>query len=240
VIVQLATVTVAVPKFAMPPPSIPKSPPPLIVRPEIVTGLAVVTLKMRKKHSAAEQFENRRTISWLGPGPEIDMFVLNAGSTVVKLIVHTPSTHFGSEAGILNWMVSVPAKAFASSIAARKVQGPLSGSVLLTPSNVPQTPEPGFASLSSPVLLTVKVAAGADTARANPINGTRSARILLRRAKEFRNKPDAAITPPNRGAVLIRRQNNWGGFMAAVPSFHHEVMRDSGEKSASNPRMFSG
>jgi hypothetical protein len=74
-------------------------------------------------------------------------------------------------------MLSVPACAFADWIAARKVQGPKE--CVLSIAIVPQTPSLGTGSPASPVLSTVKIAAVADHAIANPITGTSSARNLL-------------------------------------------------------------
>jgi hypothetical protein len=66
---------------------------------------------------------------------------LSAGSGVAGVMVAVPMV-----------MVSCPARALASSMAARNVQ---------TPPEVAQTPLPGLASLASPLLLTVKAAVGA-------------------------------------------------------------------------------
>ena len=192
----------------------------LIVRPVKATVPAVVTLKIRKPVPLPGA---RRTINWLAPVPEIEIGVLKSGNTCIRLMVQTPSTHPAPFGGILNWMVSVPANAFASSIAARKVHGPLSGSVLITPGTVPQTPSPGFGSLASPVLSTVKVAAVAETASWNPISDTRNARNLPRLAKESLEQPDGAISPRNGRAVPIRSQNNWRRFMLSNTPGHDPI-----------------
>jgi hypothetical protein len=138
------------------------------------------------------------------------MLVLRSGSFDVVVIVQTPFMQFGSDVGILNWMLSVFAFEFADSIAARKVQGPNDVPVLLS-NMVPQTPSPGFGSLASPVLFTVKVAAVAENAQANVISVTRSAWNLVRLAKE---KPLGAVFARNRKAVPILSQDNWHPFMA--------------------------
>ena len=106
------------------------------------------------------------------PGPAIDILVLRLGSMEVVVIVQTPLAQFGSDAGILKWIVSVLAVAFADCIAARNVQGPPEW--VRSINTVPHTPSAGTASLASPVLSTVKVAADAVTISSNPSSGTKS------------------------------------------------------------------
>src|SRR5438094_7321545 len=84
------------------------------------------------------------------------MLVRAVAGVIVQTGLVAP-THPAEPAGILKLIVSAPASALASSIAARSVQ---------TAPAVAQTPLPGVASPASPVELTVKAAADVGEAGA--------------------------------------------------------------------------
>src|SRR6266404_5268034 len=128
-------VRVRVPWLKMPPPLAALALPPDMVKPEMLT-VARPILKMRKLGPPL-----RCTVRRLAPGPLMLMLWLISGRTVSKLIGLTTPLKLIS-------IVPHDVSAFASSIAARKVQ---------TAPFVAHSPSPGFASLASPLLLTVNV-----------------------------------------------------------------------------------